>query len=78
MTKLGKLASFSKIVQLFNFFVEKTACLPKKLAQLEKISTDSVISVRDEKSLQNSTGKNSSLKNLHTKYVQKMLKIMQK
>ena len=34
--------------------------------------------IRDEKSLQNSTGKTSTLKNLHTKYVRKMLKIMQK
>ena len=33
---------------------------------------------RDGKSLQNSTGKTLSLKNLHTKYVQKVLNIMQK
>ena len=32
---------------------------------------------RDGKSLQNSTGKTSSLKNLGTKYVQKMLKNLQ-
>ena len=31
---------------------------------------------RDGKSLQNSTRKTSSLKNLHTKYVQKMPKIV--
>ena len=34
--------------------------------------------VRDGKSLQNSTGKTSSPENEHTKYVEKMLKIMQK
>ena len=33
---------------------------------------------RDGKSLQNSTDTTSSLKNEHTKYVQKMLKIVQK
>ena len=33
--------------------------------------------LRDGKSLQNSTRKTSSLKNLHTKYVQKLLKIVQ-
>ena len=34
--------------------------------------------LRDGKSLQNSTHKTSSLKNLHTKYVQKMLKTVKK
>ena len=34
--------------------------------------------VRDGKSLQNSTGKTSSPENEHTKYVEKMLKIVQK
>ena len=33
---------------------------------------------RDGKSLQNSTGKTSSLKNEYTKYAQKKFKIMQK